>query len=207
MITIVDYGLGNLNSIKNMLRRLGVASEISGDPEKILNAEKLILPGVGAFDHGMNNLRSRGLEAPLNKKVMEERVPVLGICLGMQLLCEGSEEGKEPGLGWVPGKAIRFRFDGLNASLKIPHMGWNGVSVTGASKLVNGFLPDMRYYFVHSYHVVCSDPKDVLMTVDYGGSVVAAVHRGNVLGTQFHPEKSHKFGMMLLKNFAEMPVC
>lgn len=204
MITIVDYGLGNLSSIKSMLRRLGFQSVITSDPGAIREADKIILPGVGAFDNGMKNIRAKGLETLLNDKALVERVPVLGICLGMQLLSDGSEEGIEPGLGWVPGKAIKFRFESGHSALKVPHMGWNDVRVNDESQaLVKGFLSEMRFYFVHSYHVVCDNPKDVLMTVDFGGPVVAAVSRGNIMGTQFHPEKSHKFGMLLLKNFAE----
>lgn len=207
MITIVDYGLGNLSSIKSMLRRIGFPSVITSDPEIISSADKLILPGVGAFDNGMRNLRSKGLEPLLRRKALEEKVPVLGICLGMQLLCNGSEEGIEPGLGWIPGMARKFKFSEQNNYLKIPHMGWNDVEIVGESELVKGFLPEMRFYFVHSYHVICDNPEDILLTVDYGGPVVAAMKRGNVMGTQFHPEKSHKFGMLLLKNFAELPVC
>lgn len=207
MITIVDYGLGNLNSIKSMLRRIGFTSEITSDLEKISLANKLILPGVGAFDNGMKNLRSKGLEPLLRRKVFEEKVPLLGICLGMQLLCDGSEEGKEAGLGWIPGFARKFKFCDENKSLKVPHMGWNNVQIVGKSELVKDFHTEMRFYFVHSYHVICENPENVLLTVDYGGAVVAAIKKDNILGTQFHPEKSHKFGMQLLKNFAELPVC
>ncbi len=207
MITIVDYGLGNLSSIKSMLRRLGYQSVITSDPEIIAGADRIILPGVGAFDNGMNNLRERGFEPVLNKKALEEKVPILGICLGMQLLAEGSEEGSEPGLGWIQGSAVKFRFQGASSGLKIPHMGWNDVQVRQPSPLVEGFLPEMRFYFVHSYHVVCKRAEDVLMTVGYGGPVTAAVQRGNIMGTQFHPEKSHKFGMLVLRNFAELRSC
>lgn len=207
MITIVDYGLGNLSSIKNMLRRLGFEAVISADPEAIEKAAKIILPGVGAFDNGMRNIRERGLEAVLNKKALEERVPTLGICLGMQLLTGSSEEGREPGLGWIPGRALRFAFAPDQERLKIPHMGWNNVTVRAESPLIRNFLPEMRFYFVHSYHVVCDDPADVLLSAEYGGTITAAVSRGNIMGTQFHPEKSHKFGMILLKNFAEMRPC
>lgn len=207
MITIVDYGLGNLGSIKNMLRRIGFASEITSDLEKISLAEKLILPGVGAFDNGMKNIRSKGLEPLLRKKVLEDKVPLLGICLGMQLLCDGSEEGKDPGLGWIPGFARKFKFNSDQKSLKIPHMGWNNVQIVGKSDLVKDFLPEMRFYFVHSYHVVCKNPENLLLTVDYGGYAAAAIMKDNIFGTQFHPEKSHKFGMQLLKNFAELHIC
>jgi len=204
LITIVDYGLGNLSSIKNMLRRLGHHTQISSDQEIIGAADKLILPGVGAFDNGMRNIRSKGLEEVLRRKALGEQVPILGICLGMQLLFEGSEEGTEKGLGWIKGRAVRFKFDPEHGALKVPHMGWNLVTPRGDSPLVQGFLPDMRFYFVHSYHVICDDPSDVLLTADYGLKVVAAVRRGNIMGTQFHPEKSHKYGMILLQNFAKM---
>ena len=182
-------------------------SEITSDLDKISLADKLILPGVGAFDNGMKNIRSKGLEPLLRKKVLEDKVPILGICLGMQLLCDGSEEGKDPGLGWIPGFARKFKFNSENKSLKIPHMGWNNVQITGNSELFKDFLPEMRFYFVHSYHVVCDNPENILLTVDYGGFLAAAIKKDNIFGTQFHPEKSHKFGMQLLKNFAELQVC
>lgn len=204
MITIIDYGLGNLSSIKNMLRRLGFSSEISSDPDIIAKAEKLILPGVGAFDHGMKSIAEKGLREVLNKKTMVEKVPTLGICLGMQLLFEGSEEGIEPGLGCIRGKVVKFNFGNGLASLKIPHMGWNTVKIKKESILVNNFLTEMCFYFVHSYHVICEKPDDVLLSTDYGGEVTASVQHGNIMGTQFHPEKSHKYGMILMKNFAEL---
>jgi imidazole glycerol-phosphate synthase subunit HisH len=204
LITIVDYGLGNLGSIKSMLRRLGYAAIITSDPGEISSAEKLILPGVGAFDNGMRNIRERGLEGTLRRKALEEGTPVLGICLGMQLLADSSEEGRERGLGWIPGRAVRFSFAEGAAGLKVPHMGWNTVAARHDDPLLSGFLPEMRFYFVHSYHVACDHPEDVLLTTEYGGTVTAATRRGNVMGTQFHPEKSHKFGMIVLKNFAEI---
>jgi imidazole glycerol-phosphate synthase subunit HisH len=204
LITIVDYGLGNLGSIKSMLRRLGFAAVITSDAGEISAADKLILPGVGAFDNGMSNIRERGLEGVLRRKALEEGTPILGICLGMQLLADSSEEGREPGLGWIPGRAVRFSFPGGGTGLKVPHMGWNTVSARRDDPLAAGFLPEMRFYFVHSYHVICDDPEDVLLTTEYGGPVTAATRRGNIMGTQFHPEKSHKFGMIVLKNFAEI---
>lgn len=204
MITIVDYGLGNLSSIKNMLRRMGFPSLITGDPEEISRAEKIVLPGVGAFDNGMRNIREKGLETVLRQKALIERVPVLGICLGMQLLCHSSEEGVEPGLGWVDGAVVRIVAEGNGVNLKVPHMGWNTVSIENECALTKGFLPEMRFYFVHSYHAVCDRPGDVVLATDYGTRMVAALRSGNIMGTQFHPEKSHKYGMIVLRNFAEM---
>ncbi len=203
MIVIVDYGMGNLGSIANMLKKVGAAAKISGDPAEISAAEKLILPGVGAFDHGMKNLSARGLVPLLNKRVREEKCPVLGICLGMQLLTRRSEEGTLPGLGWIAGETRRFQFaDGLGR-LKIPHMGWNEAKPVSGALLFGGYAECPRFYFVHSYHVCCDDPADILATTSYGYEFVSAVRHDNILGTQFHPEKSHRFGLNLLKNFVD----
>lgn len=204
MMTIVDYGLGNLSSIQNMLRRMGYKALITGDPATILAAEKIILPGVGAYDNGMRNIASRGLREALDRKALEEKVPILGICLGMQLLFEGSEEGEEKGLGWIRGRAHLFRFTEGSDQLKVPHMGWNEVAIVSDHPLTRSLPETPRYYFVHSYRVECDDPTDIILTTEYGGLVTAAVAHGNVMGTQFHPEKSHRFGMALLKNFAEI---
>ena len=204
MTVIVDYGLGNLASIQNMLRYLGYPSKISGDITDLVQAERIILPGVGAFDNGIKKIRKLGLVEVLNQKVLQEKIPVLGICLGMQLMTEGSDEGFEPGLGWMEGRAVAFRFPERTA-LRIPHMGWNIVSVKKNMFLTNNFLPEMRFYFVHSYHVVCKNKSDVLLSADYGGEITAAVAKDNIMGTQFHPEKSHRFGMLVLKNFMEIP--
>lgn len=202
MIAIVDYGMGNLGSIRNMLLYLGVDSEITSDPSRIAAARKLILPGVGAFDRAMTNLRERGLIPVLDGEVLEKGKPVLGICLGMQLLGRRSEEGTLPGLGWIEADTIRFRFDPGLAHLKIPHMGWNRVTVSRSGSIMDHLPPEPRFYFVHSYHVRCDREENVLATASYGFEFHAAVIRGNILGTQFHPEKSHKFGLALLKNFA-----
>ncbi len=201
MIVIIDYGMGNLGSIFNMLKKIGAPAEISGDPPKIFSAEKLILPGVGAFDHGMKNLRERGLIPILNKRVLEEKCPILGICLGMQLLTQCSEEGTLPGLGWIAAKTRHFRFSDGMARLKIPHMGWNEVQPVTAAPLFDGYEGIPRFYFVHSYHVCCEDTQDILGTTIYGYEFVSSVKHDNILGTQFHPEKSHKYGLQLLKNF------
>lgn len=205
MIAIVNYGMGNLGSILNMLRRIGVEAQIVQTPEAILAADKLILPGVGSFDTGMANLTSSGLRAVLDEQVLVRRTPVLGVCLGMQLLGHRSEEGQLPGLGWLDAEAIRFRFDPKATGLKIPHMGWNTVRPVNGAPLFADFAEPPRFYFVHSYHVVCADPRDVAAAVHHGSDVTAAVTRGNVMGVQFHPEKSHAFGMKLLKTFACLP--
>ena len=204
MIVIVDYGMGNLGSILNMLKKIGVSARVSSDTHEIEAAEKLILPGVGAFDTGMLRLRELGLLEILDSKAFVHKTPVLGVCLGMQLLTKESEEGLLPGLGWIDGKAIRFRFDPKQSNLKIPHMGWNSVTIHREGSLFKGMDQDVRFYFVHSYHIVCNDEQDVLATTDYGYGFVSAVQRENIMGAQFHPEKSHKFGMKLLKNFVEL---
>ena len=200
MITIVDYGMGNLGSIRNMLKRIGFESCISADPEAIAGAERLILPGVGAFDAGMENLEAAGVIPALNKRVLEDRIPVLGICLGMQLMAKGSAEGRRAGLGWVDADVLRFQPG--PQSLKVPHMGWNRVQPVRSSPLTDGLPEEPRFYFVHSYYARCRRAGDVLLTTVYGETFHSAFASGNVYGVQFHPEKSHKFGMALLGNFA-----
>jgi glutamine amidotransferase len=201
MITIVDYNMGNLGSIRNMLKKLGVESRITADPHDVARAEKLILPGVGAFDAGMDNLAAvPGLRAALDRRVLEDRVPVLGICLGMQLMAKRSEEGRREGLGWVEAEVLRFQ-PGEQA-LRVPHMGWNRVTPARSSPLTDELPPEPRFYFVHSYFARCAAEADVLLTTPYGAPFHSAFQRGNVYGVQFHPEKSHKFGMALLANFA-----
>jgi glutamine amidotransferase len=199
MITIVDYGMGNLGSIQNMLKRIGVASIVTADPEAIADATKVVLPGVGAFDNAMTRINDSGLREVLDRKALGERVPVLGICLGMQLLTRGSEEGKLPGLGWVA--AITRRFPNL-AGLKVPHMGWNLVRPCTPSKLTEGFDEETRFYFVHSYCVAVDQSDNSILKTTYGIEFDSAIQNGNIYGAQFHPEKSHRFGKRLLENFA-----
>ena len=199
MIAIVDYGMGNLGSIRNMLRRIGVASTITGDANEIASAPKILLPGVGRFDAAMREIDARGLREVLNRKALQERVPTLGICLGMQLITRGSDEGDSEGLGWIDGATHRFQPDG---GLKVPHMGWNEVTATRPSPLTVGLTDDARFYFVHSYYVQTDRPDDSVLTANYGVTFAAAIEAGNIYGAQFHPEKSHKFGMQLLSNFA-----
>ena len=201
MLTIVDYGVGNLASIQNMLKRIGRQVRISATEEDILQADKLILPGVGAFDTCAEKLKESGFLTALNKKVLEEKIPVLGVCVGMQLLTHGSEEGVLPGLGWIGGKIIKFRAEQLSSGLKIPHMGWTEVIVNKASKLFSDMHNAPRFYFVHSYHPQLDNEDDALIYATHGYCFVAGIERENILGVQFHPEKSHKFGMKLLDNF------
>jgi glutamine amidotransferase len=205
MITIVNYGMGNLSSIQNMLKRIGHDSLITSEPKDILNASKLILPGVGAFDRGISNLRSRDLIAPLNQKVIEEKVPTLGICLGMQMMTKRSDEGEELGLGWIDAETKRFQLN--DKKLKVPHMGWNSVSFK-SSLVADPILKESaRFYFVHSFYVECRNKEDVFCETSYGMPFHSGFMRQNIIGVQFHPEKSHKFGMTLLKTFAEYSTC
>lgn len=203
MITIIDYGMGNLGSVQNMCKRIGVPSEITGDPDIIAKSTKLLLPGVGAFDAAMQKIADSGLLTVLDKKVLAEKVPTLGICLGMQLLTNGSEEGMLPGLKWIPAKTLKFRF-AADSKLKIPHMGWNRVFEKKQSPLIQDLPQEPRFYFVHSYYVQCDNESDVLTTTHYGADFHSMVQKDNVYGAQFHPEKSHKFGMKLLENFAKI---
>lgn len=201
MLVIIDYGVGNLASIRNMLKKAGYDSVISSDEAVIRSADKLILPGVGAFDTCAGKLQQSGLITTLNKKVLEDHTPVLGVCVGMQLLTEGSEEGVLPGLGWIKGRVIRFRQDKMPAGTKIPHMGWTDVELSKPSRLFEGMYEEPRFYFVHSYHPDLAHSEDALVRVNYGYTFVAGMEKDNIMGVQFHPEKSHKFGLRLLANF------
>lgn len=203
-IVIIDYGLGNLGSMANMLKKIGAEAVVSCDPDVIGNAARLILPGVGSFDAGMRNLEKCGLISLIGARVLKDKTPVLGVCLGMQLLGKRSDEGKLEGLGWIDCETIRFKFDNDKRNLKIPHMGWNTVKVCQQHPLFEGLETDNRFYFVHSYHVVCSNSKNMLAKTNYGFDFNAAIVKDNIMGVQFHPEKSHRFGMQLLKNFVEM---
>jgi glutamine amidotransferase len=202
LIAIVDYGMGNLGSIANMLNKVGAESTVTSDPEVIASADKLILPGVGAFDNGMGELTKRGLIPVLQREVVARGKSILGLCLGMQLFTSGSEEGVAAGLGWISGKAIRLAPVLDSATLKVPHMGWSTIQPSRTDPLFAGLDADARFYFVHSFHVSCAEP-DVLARSVYGGPFVSAIRHRNIAGVQFHPEKSHRFGMQLLRNFAD----
>jgi len=201
MIVIVDYGLGNLGSIKNMFKKIGREAVISSSSSDIERAKKLILPGVGRFDQGMMNLRNLDLVTVLTEKVIQKKTPILGICLGMQLFARKSEEGESTGLGWIDAEVVRFKFDDKERHLKIPHMGWNLVEIRQRNPLFEEMYPEPRFYFVHSYHIACRNEEEVLTQTFYGYKFVSSVKKENIYGVQFHPEKSHKFGMKLLDNF------
>lgn len=201
MVGIINYGLGNLGSIQNMLKVIGEKSIISSNPEELDKCDRYILPGVGAFDAGMKKLNESGLTEYIKEKANKEKKPILGICLGMQLLGRKSEEGTLPGLGLIPFDNIRFRLD--DTDLKVPHMGWDIVEFKQDNPLLCGLEGTQRYYFVHSYHALCDSKENVLMTCDYGYEFAASVVKGNIMGVQFHPEKSHDFGMALLRNFVK----
>lgn len=203
MITIVDYGTSNLGSMTNMLRKIGAVSRIASAPEHLVDATKIIIPGVGSFDAGMKKLMESGMIPLLNRKVLEEKVPTLGVCLGMHLMTRSSEEGELPGLGWLKAQTVRFD-QRAEPDLRVPHMGWNEVHVAKLSTILADMPEEARFYFAHSYFVKPDDHGEVLLTARYGASsFAAAVGRDNIIAGQFHPEKSHRYGMWLLRNFAE----
>jgi glutamine amidotransferase len=202
-IIIIDYGIGNLGSILNMFKRVGAKAIISSDLQQIKDAEKILLPGVGAFDTAMQRIMDMNLLNILNQKAHQDKIPILGICLGMQLLTEGSEEGKLPGLGWIPAKTHAFK-SRIPDQLKIPHMGWNLVKQSNKSLLTEKFDLDTSFYFVHSYYVKCMNQENSILKTMYGIEFDSAIQKDNIIGAQFHPEKSHKFGMKLFDNFNKL---
>lgn len=204
MLAIINYGSGNIAAITNILSRLGVAHRVASRPEELADAQKIILPGVGAFDETMGQLEVSGLLPVLNERVLGLKVPVLGICVGMQILAESSEEGRKAGLGWVKGKVRKFRSGEGTKRLALPHMGWNDVKPTRAIRLFTHLEQDARFYFLHSYYFSCAEAESAIATTDYAGTFACAVNHENVYGVQFHPEKSHHFGVQLIKNFAEL---
>lgn len=202
MIHIVDYKTGNLGSIQNMLKRIGEKSVITSDPGVLNDAKKIILPGVGSFNKGVRSLKDLNLWSVLNEKVKMENVPILGICLGAQLMTKGSEEGEEEGLGWVDAYTYRFKIQD-QVKYKVPHMGWREVKQLKESNLMSDMYDDTQFYFVHSYHMTFNTPSQVLLSANYSYDFHASFETENIMGVQFHPEKSHKYGMKLLQNFVE----
>ncbi len=203
MIIIVDYGMGNLFSIQKAFKRINVESKITSDSEEIFKANKLLLPGVGHFEKGMENIKKTGMLGLLNKKVLEDKTPILGICLGMQLMTKFSEEGDVEGIGWIDAKTCKFNYY-QNKKLKIPHMGWNSVLQKKKSKLFYDISEESLFYFVHSYYVNCERKEDVLATTNYMLEFDSSFEKDNIFATQFHPEKSHQSGLKLLQNFANL---
>lgn len=199
MIAIVDYGMGNLGSIVNMIKKTGHECVITSSCIEINNADKLILPGVGSFDAGIINIQQLGIMDALNNKVLVEKTPILGICLGMQLMTNGSEEGVREGFGWIKADTKKF----ISNTFKIPHMGWNTINHTKDSKIFSEIEHEKRFYFVHGYYVDCHNNQDTLTTTSYINEFTSSFEKDNIVGVQFHPEKSHKFGMNLIKNFIE----
>ena len=203
MIMIIDYGVGNLASVKNMLKKAGFESVLASDKTAVENASKIILPGIVSFDHCMQRFNASGLRALVTKKVMEEKIPLLGICVGLQMLMGTSEEGTEQGLGWISGRTVKFKKEELG-DLKIPHMGWTDVTLSKPSPLTEHLDDQPRFYFVHSFYVQTESEEDELLKANYGFDFTAAVSRDNIFGVQFHPEKSHKYGMKILENFSRL---
>ncbi|KEX93707.1 imidazole glycerol phosphate synthase [Pseudomonas putida] len=204
MITIIDYGLGNIQAFVNVYRRLHIPVSVARCAADLDKATKLILPGVGAFDHAIERLDASGMRPALDELVQQAKIPVLGICVGMQILADSSEEGSLPGLGWVPGSVRSFKAIPQLSELPLPHMGWNDVVPAANSALFKGFELEARFYFLHSFFFDCSLPENIAATSSYGLDFSCAVRADNVYGVQFHPEKSHHFGVGLLKNFAEL---
>jgi len=203
-ILIIDHGAGNIGSVVNMFKRVGHSCLVSASSLDIKNAKKIVIPGIGHFDYGMEQLRKRHLIDVLSRTVVENKIPVMGICLGMQMMTLGSEEGHEKGLGWIKAEVRKFNAD--NGNYRIPHMGWNSVSIKKETPLVKGLDTEkhLRFYFVHSYFVNCHENTDVLMKTQYADEFVSAFQHENIMGVQFHPEKSHRYGMMLFKNFGDL---
>lgn len=203
MISIINYGVGNLKAFENIYKRLGIQAEIVSTQEQLIKSDKIILPGVGAFDHAMEKLKNSGLHSMLNELVLEKSVPILGICVGMQMMANSSEEGKLNGLGWIDGQVKLFDVSMLKHVTQLPHMGWNDVNTTVKNPLLDQ-LDCSLFYFLHSYYFSCNNPSDVIGESNYGNVFTCAVNHKNIYGVQFHPEKSHEYGIQLLKNFSNI---
>lgn len=208
MITIVDYGMGNLQSIQSKLKKIRFDSIISSNPQEIRNAKKIILPGVGHFGSGMSNLKKLGLKEALDEAVLEKRVPVFGICLGMQLMGKGSEEGSSEGLGWLSAQAFRFKFPENDLYHRVPHVGWNELTRTSKKTSLYDNVPlNKLFYFTHSFYMQCEDENLSLTTTEYGSPFTSSFQKENIIGVQFHPEKSRSYGLRLIENFIRMTEC
>ncbi|MDX6182209.1 imidazole glycerol phosphate synthase subunit HisH [Flavobacterium sp. Fl-77] len=204
MITIIDYGVGNINAFVNVYKRVNVSTKIAKTTADLEDAQKIILPGVGHFDHAMSELIKSGMREKLDELVMEKKIPVIGICVGMQMMGHSSDEGKLAGLGWIDASIKKFDETKIKQVTRLPHMGWNDVNPVILNPLFQGLEKDALFYFLHSYYFECNNPDDILATSDYGGQFACAAHHENIYGIQFHPEKSHHYGETLLHNFAKL---
>jgi imidazole glycerol-phosphate synthase subunit HisH len=204
MIAIVDYGLGNTSAFANLYKRLNISHRIASSPDQLDTAEKIILPGVGSFDHAMTLLNESGMRERLEHLVLQQKIPVLGICVGMQMLAHSSDEGILPGLGWIDGTVKKFQQPNTGQKLYLPHMGWNSVTPVKTSPLFHELENSPTFYFLHSYYFSCPQEESVVAVTEYGDKYASVVHSKNVYGIQCHPEKSHQNGIQLLKNFAKL---
>tara|TARA_B110000438_G_C15807524_1_gene648140 strand:- start:1768 stop:2385 length:618 start_codon:yes stop_codon:yes gene_type:complete len=204
MIGIIDYGLGNVKAFANVYKNLNLPTRIINQPSELRDVDRIILPGVGAFDYAMKKLNQSGMREVLDEIILEKNLPVLGICVGMQMLAYSSDEGSHPGLGWIEGTVKKFDLSNLNKSLIVPHMGWNNVTPLKNNGLFKDFDFKAHFYFLHSYYFQCQNKDQIIAISDYGGEFTCAVNYRNIFGIQFHPEKSHQHGIQLLKNFSEI---
>lgn len=204
MIAIIDYGLGNIRAFSNVFKGLSIPAVVAKEPSQLLTAEKLILPGVGSFDYAMQRLNNSGMRVIIDELVLIEKIPVLGICVGMQMMAKSSNEGVLPGLGWIDASVERFSQSKFKHNAGIPHMGWNTIQTSNDDKILSDLDIDARFYFLHSYFFKCNNPNDSIASTDYYGQFTSIVRRDNIIGFQFHPEKSHKWGVKLLQNFSKL---
>lgn len=204
MITLIDYGVGNINAFVNVYKRVDVPVKIAKTKEDLIGAEKLILPGVGHFDHAMTQLNNSGMRDTLDKMVLVDKIPVIGICVGMQMMANSSDEGTMEGLKWIDASVRKFDESKINQVTRLPHMGWNDVKPVKDLPLFNGLEQDAIFYFLHTYYFECNNPNDVMAVTEYGSEFASAAHHENKYGIQFHPEKSHSYGEILLQNFAKL---